>query len=71
MNTNAVGYLLIINIKEFKDSAGKIIGIRHGTDEDAKILRDVFSRRGFETIEKKNLSAKVSEPILKFLSVHL
>ena len=69
MNTNPVGYLLIINIKEFKNSAGKVINIRQGTDEDATRIRDVFSRRGFEIVEKKNLSAKVCQLILKFLSV--
>ena len=71
MNTSPVGYLLIINIEEFKNSAGKISDIRHGTDEDARRLREVFSRRGFEIVEKKNLSAKVRELILKFLSLHL
>ena len=68
MNTNPVGYLLIINIKEFKNSAGKV-NIRRGTDKDATRIRDVFSRRGFEIVEKKNLSAKVCQLILKFLSV--
>ena len=65
MNTNPMGYLLMINIKEFKDSGGNIIErmTRHGTDEDARRLREVFSRRGFKIIEKKDLSAKVNEKI--------
>ena len=67
MNTNPMGYLLMINIKEFKDSAGNIIErmTRKGTDEDARRLREVFSRRGFKIIEKKDLSAKVNEIIQK------
>ena len=36
---------------------------RHGTDEDARMLREVFSRRGFKIIEKKDLSAKVNGKI--------
>ena len=70
MNTKPVGYLLIINNEEFKNREGNI-SKRGGTDVDAKRLRGVFSRRGFEIIEKKNLSAKVSQLVLKYLSLQI
>ena len=54
MNEDTPGHVLIINNKDIKG-----IKPRHGTDEDAERLENLFSNRGFNVIVKKNLGAKV------------
>ena len=56
MNEETPGYVLIIHNKDFDDRDHKR---RDGTDKDANRLVNLFSKREFNVIVKKNLSAKV------------
>ena len=56
METNPKGYVLIINNKYFENNPGKT---RHGTDNDARRLKQVFGKLGYEVEEKKDLTASI------------